>query len=266
MPAAARSVTDCLRYLVRSRSVLVPPNPRFSRPASFPLLNLNAAAAGARSITLQGDNAPSTLGTPARAAGHSSPQPTASQKLNNWSSTGKKENKRSRSKENGEASRLERLARDKEMPTERLYEELEMAANNGRHEDVRRIARYLLTERDQKPNAKLYSALILVNVAPETGSAAAVGVIVEEMQTEGIDLDARICHNILEVGGLLLKESDQFVDGFAKLVCRCSPCMLTISCGMKSSIICASGGLLLLKMVTISLLPVYYARPNLRWL
>lgn len=55
-----------------------------------------------------------------------------------------------------------------------------------------------MKERGETPNLRLYSALLHSCVSAEHGSAAKVASFLREMKSEGIELDAETCHNVLE--------------------------------------------------------------------
>jgi len=83
--------------------------------------------------------------------------------------------------------------------TSLLYDLLRESAGQGRTREVAFFVDHLVRLRLEKPNARLYSALIVVNVDPEEGSVFRVERLLEEMEQEGIILDNGICHDILKV-------------------------------------------------------------------
>jgi len=84
------------------------------------------------------------------------------------------------------------------MSTEAIYALLRTRARRGYSFWVDGIVTFLVKERKEQPNAKLYSAMILVNVNPQAGSAGFVKSILKEMNEEGISLDTGTCHDILK--------------------------------------------------------------------
>ncbi|KAI9807453.1 MAG: hypothetical protein M1833_000198 [Piccolia ochrophora] len=82
---------------------------------------------------------------------------------------------------------------------EALYERLNLEASKGRLSSVERIIEHLITERKVKPSLRLYECRILVNVHPETGSAAKVGALLEEVERAGFSLDASAYHAVIKV-------------------------------------------------------------------
>jgi hypothetical protein len=82
---------------------------------------------------------------------------------------------------------------------ELAYRELTEHANATNTGHVLKIVEYLVTKLGQKPNARIYSALIRAQANAKEGSAAWVRLYMEEMRREGIPLDASICHDILKV-------------------------------------------------------------------
>lgn len=83
--------------------------------------------------------------------------------------------------------------------TSDLYGRLQTAAANGKVFECRRIAEYLVGTRRERPNLQLYSALILSNVDHEHGAAWRVSDLLDELQEDGLQMDASICHAVLKV-------------------------------------------------------------------
>jgi len=84
--------------------------------------------------------------------------------------------------------------------TPALYELLRISATLEKSKEVEYLVDLLVRVRHEQPNARLYSALILSNAVPETGSISRVHALLEEMEREGIPLDVGICHDVLKVG------------------------------------------------------------------
>ncbi|KAJ9636825.1 hypothetical protein H2199_007819 [Coniosporium tulheliwenetii] len=68
----------------------------------------------------------------------------------------------------------------------------------GHFADTKKLVEFLVVERNERPNAKLFSALILANVDPVEGSAADVGALLSELRAEGLEPDAGVCHDALK--------------------------------------------------------------------
>ncbi|KAG8624811.1 hypothetical protein KVT40_007878 [Elsinoe batatas] len=58
---------------------------------------------------------------------------------------------------------------------------------------------YLIRQREEPPNSRLFAPLILCNVDPEHGSPAAVRDYLKQLDEEGLPLDSGICHDVLKV-------------------------------------------------------------------
>ncbi|KAF2201280.1 hypothetical protein GQ43DRAFT_394612 [Delitschia confertaspora ATCC 74209] len=84
------------------------------------------------------------------------------------------------------------------LSTPELYERLRAEAASGRHRDVMKIVKILLKDREQEPSLQMYSAILHSYVSAEDGTAGMIRKTLEEMRQEGIELDSRACHNILE--------------------------------------------------------------------
>ncbi|KAF2089734.1 hypothetical protein K490DRAFT_2346, partial [Saccharata proteae CBS 121410] len=61
------------------------------------------------------------------------------------------------------------------------------------------LVHHLVRYRREQPNLKLYAALMIINVNPEDGSAAAAARLLKEMMDEGLEPNSEICHNCLKV-------------------------------------------------------------------
>ena len=85
------------------------------------------------------------------------------------------------------------------LQTVELYEHLRREAAAGKYNNVMGIIRILIKDRREKPNATLYAAVLHSFVDPEEGTAGKIRKVLDEMSAEGIELDARGCHCILEV-------------------------------------------------------------------
>lgn len=85
------------------------------------------------------------------------------------------------------------------LDTETVYHKLRQIALNGGHSQIQACVSILLTERGEKPNVRLYDALLLANVDHEYGSAHEACKLLEEMATEGIAPDSATYHAALKV-------------------------------------------------------------------
>jgi len=85
--------------------------------------------------------------------------------------------------------------------TPALYELLQISATLEKSKEVEYLVDLLVRGRHERPNARIYSALILSNSVPETGSISRVLALLEEMERDGILLDVGICHDVLKVSG-----------------------------------------------------------------
>ncbi|OCL03225.1 hypothetical protein AOQ84DRAFT_348060 [Glonium stellatum] len=85
-----------------------------------------------------------------------------------------------------------------ELDTTAIYDNLRVWAATGNQAKVTEAVRYLIYERQERPNVRLYSALILVNVSPLYGTAGKVAALLQDMRHDGIELDAGTCHDVLE--------------------------------------------------------------------
>ena len=61
------------------------------------------------------------------------------------------------------------------------------------------MVRILVRERGQKPNLKLYDALLLANTDSQNGSAGEVARILDEIAMEGLVPDSATYHAALKV-------------------------------------------------------------------
>ena len=70
----------------------------------------------------------------------------------------------------------------------------------GNYSTTREIVSILVKERGQKPNLRLYDALLLANMDNGDGSAREVGRILDEIAVEGLTPDSATYHAALKVG------------------------------------------------------------------
>jgi hypothetical protein len=64
---------------------------------------------------------------------------------------------------------------------------------------TRTILRELVYQRNVRPEARHYKALVLANVSAENGSVMNVRNILEEMEREGVKKDSGLLHAVLRV-------------------------------------------------------------------
>lgn len=81
-----------------------------------------------------------------------------------------------------------------------VYQKLRQIALKGGHSQIQACVNIVLTERGEKPNVRLYDALLLANVDHEYGSAYEASKLLEEMAKEGIAPDSATYHAALKVG------------------------------------------------------------------
>ena len=83
--------------------------------------------------------------------------------------------------------------------TAELYERLRAEAAKGNHEEVMNIVRILIKDRRERPNTRLYAGILHSFSSPMAGTAGKIRKVLEEMAEVGMDLDAGVCHCVLEV-------------------------------------------------------------------
>ena len=80
------------------------------------------------------------------------------------------------------------------------YQELRNLIAKGDYTHIRNCVKTLVKERSQKPNLRLYYALLLANTDTQHGSAGEVARILEEIASEGLVPDSATYHAALRVG------------------------------------------------------------------
>lgn len=85
------------------------------------------------------------------------------------------------------------------LSTPELYELAHAAAGKGNSREAMQMVEYLVRERRETPNLRLYSISILTNVHPTEGSARNVARLLAEMEDEGLQMNVQICHDVLRV-------------------------------------------------------------------
>ena len=79
------------------------------------------------------------------------------------------------------------------------YHSLRQIALGANYRQTQECVRILVEERGEKPNLRLYDALLLANADHEHGSASEVARILEEIKNEGLTPDSATYHAILRV-------------------------------------------------------------------
>ena len=95
------------------------------------------------------------------------------------------------------------------------YQNLRQIALGANYRQTHECVRILVEERGEKPNLRLYEALLLANADHEHGSASEVAGILEEMNNEGLTPDSATYHAILRVNNeqKILYTSTQLILG-----------------------------------------------------
>ena len=127
------------------------------------------------------------------------------------------------------------------------YQNLRQIALGANYRQTQECVRILAEERGEKPNLRLYDALLLANADHEHGSASEVARILEEIKNEGLTPDSATYHAILRVNDELktLYTFSQLIFG------RSSPYIPTTSSDTTYSSNYANDGFLLPKMAGI---------------
>ena len=79
------------------------------------------------------------------------------------------------------------------------YQELRKLARKGDYTHIRNCVSVLVKERGQKPNLRLYDALLLANTDARYGSAGEVARILSDIAAEGLAPDSATYHAALRV-------------------------------------------------------------------
>ena len=93
-------------------------------------------------------------------------------------------------------------ARMRELDIPSAYQELRRSTLKGNYAHVRDCVETLVKERGQKPNLRLYDALLLANTDNEHGSAGEVAGILDKIAVDGLAPDSATYHAVLRVGHL----------------------------------------------------------------
>ena len=108
-----------------------------------------------------------------------------------------------------------------------VYQKLRQIALGGIYHQIQACVNILVKERGEKPNTRLYEALLLANADHEHGSASDAASLLEEMNEEGITLDSATYHVVLRVPYLM--RSPFFCPGLTS--CRFLLCTQTTCYG-----------------------------------
>lgn len=92
-------------------------------------------------------------------------------------------------------------ARIRNLDIASAYQELRRLAVKGDYTHIRDVVKILVKERGQKPNLRLYDALLLANTHNQSGSAGEVARILNEIGMEGLVPDSATYHAALRVRG-----------------------------------------------------------------
>ncbi|KAF2218183.1 hypothetical protein BDZ85DRAFT_208603 [Elsinoe ampelina] len=84
-------------------------------------------------------------------------------------------------------------------PTPNLFDLAREYAARGDIGRTVALVDYLIRQRGEPPNSRLFAPLILCNVDPEHGSPAAVRGYLKQLDEEGLPVDSGICHDVLKV-------------------------------------------------------------------
>ena len=87
----------------------------------------------------------------------------------------------------------------KELDIQSVYHKLRQIALEGNYPQTQACVNILVKERGEKPNLRLYEALLSANADYANGSAYEVARLIEEMEKEGMTPDAAVYHAVLRV-------------------------------------------------------------------
>lgn len=86
-----------------------------------------------------------------------------------------------------------------EYRTDRLHEILRVSPKTRTHDLTSELVSILVHDRHEKPNNRLFTSLITANLSPNKGHSGRIKKYVDEMMSTGMELEAGLCHDILEV-------------------------------------------------------------------
>ena len=91
------------------------------------------------------------------------------------------------------------IAYIRDLDTYGTYQRLRQLAVAGDYPGTSKFVHYLVKHRGEKPNVRIYDALLLSNTDHENGSASEAANLLGEMENEGITPDATTIHAALRV-------------------------------------------------------------------
>ena len=99
------------------------------------------------------------------------------------------------------------------------YQELRKVALRGAYAQIQECVRILVKERGEKPNLRLYDALLLANTDPEHGSPQEVAELLEEMANDGLNPDSATYHAVLRVRSMVARS--EVLSAYSLIGTRC---------------------------------------------
>lgn len=87
----------------------------------------------------------------------------------------------------------------RELDIQTAYQKLRQIAIGGNYSHIQACVNVLSAERGEKPNVRLYDALLLANVDHEYGSASETSSLLDEMANAGVPPNAATYHAVLKV-------------------------------------------------------------------
>lgn len=115
--------------------------------------------------------------------------------------------------------------------TNDLYRHLRRMALRGHTKDVDSLVHYLLQQRKEPPNTRMYNALILANVNPDCGIAGRAEALLEELKLKDLNPDSVTYHDLLKVCSSTARRNSH---GLNRDFCRYFRSTLTMSFAVKS--------------------------------
>ena len=117
----------------------------------------------------------------------------------NYSTTSSHRNGRFQSASKFSSAELQQQTSFVELDEQKAYRKLRQVALLGNYPQIQKLVEILVQKRGEKPNARLYDALILANVDEEYGSAAEATRLLHEMTSQGMVPDSGTYHAVLRV-------------------------------------------------------------------
>lgn len=81
-----------------------------------------------------------------------------------------------------------------------LYNQLSESSNEQDYPRTQALVSELVLNHGERPNLRIYTALVLANASPNFGSAAEAEALLGELEDEGITPDSAFLHAMLRVG------------------------------------------------------------------